>query len=144
HPHPGRRAGLRRGDRPRARSGRRARPARRAHGHARLSPRAARPSAAPAARRRPPPDARLMLDLAAADERLAAADPALPGLRDVLAPLGLVRRLAPGWGVRAARVAYLRYKPGTSLLAGLVLTDDDGVTSFAQALALRAGSAEKL
>lgn len=85
-----------------------------------------------------------MLDLAPADARLAAADPALPGLRDVLAPLGLVRRLAPGWGVRAARVAYLRYKPGTSLLAGLVLTDDDGVTSFAQALALRAGSDEKL
>ncbi|PYG00472.1 Phosphotransferase enzyme family protein [Georgenia satyanarayanai] len=80
----------------------------------------------------------------AADARLAAADPALPGLRDVLAPLGLVRRLAPAWGVRSARVDYLRYKRGTSLLAGLVLTDDDGATSFAQALAVRAGAADKL
>ncbi len=85
-----------------------------------------------------------MLDLAPADARLAAADPALPGLRDVLTPLRLAHRLAPGWGVREARVVYLRYKPGTSLLAGLVLTGHDGVTSFAQALALRPGSGDKL
>ncbi|WP_413452354.1 hypothetical protein AA0Y32_11200 [Georgenia phoenicis] len=78
--------------------------------------------------------------LTPADARLAAADPAVPGLREVLAPLGLVHSL--GWDARAARVEYLRYKPGTSLLAGLILTDDDGATSFAQALALRPGSAK--
>lgn len=85
-----------------------------------------------------------MLDVVSADARLVAADPAVPGLREVLSPLGLVQRLAPGWGVRAARVAYLRYKPGTSLLAGLVLTADDGATSFATALALGRGAPAKL
>ncbi|WP_152188119.1 aminoglycoside phosphotransferase/kinase family protein [Georgenia satyanarayanai] len=85
-----------------------------------------------------------MPGLAPADARLAVSDPALPGLGEVLAPLGLVGRLAPGWGVREARVVYLRYKPGTSLLAALVLTGDDGATSFAQALALRPGAADKL
>ena len=55
-----------------------------------------------------------------ADHRLAAADPALPGLRAVLDPLPLVRRLAPGWGAADAQVRYLRYKPGTSLVAGLL------------------------
>ncbi len=85
-----------------------------------------------------------MLDVVSADARLVAADPAIPGLREVLSPLGLVQRLAPGWDVREARVAYLRYKPGTSLLAGLVLTDDDGAPSFATALAVGPGAPEKL
>jgi len=85
-----------------------------------------------------------VLDVAPADDRLAAADPAVPGLREVLSPLPLVHRLAPGWRVAHARVAYLRYKPGTSLVAGLVLTDDDGATSFAQALALGPGARAKL
>lgn len=85
-----------------------------------------------------------MVDVVPADARLVAADPAIRGLREVLSPLGLVQRLAPGWGVSAARVAYLRYKPGTSLLAGLVLTDDDGATSFAKALALGEGAPAKL
>lgn len=79
-----------------------------------------------------------------ADHRLAAADPALPGLRAVLDPLPLVRRLAPGWGAADAQVRYLRYKPGTSLVAGLLLTHDDGATSFAQALALRPDARDKL
>ncbi|WP_324649833.1 hypothetical protein [Georgenia sp. H159] len=85
-----------------------------------------------------------MIDVASADDRLAATDPLIPGLREVLAPLGLVRRLAPGWGAVDARVTYLRYKPGTSLVAALVLTDDDGGTSFAQALALGRAAPGKL
>lgn len=85
-----------------------------------------------------------MTTVAPADDRLAAADPALPGLRAVLDPLPLARRLAPTWDVADARVTYLRYKPGTSLVAGLVLTDDDGVPSFAQALALRPAARDKL
>src|SRR5699024_3058120 len=89
-------------------------------------------------RRRP------MLDVVSADARLVAADPAVPGMREVLAPLGLVRRLAPGWGIAGARGAYRRYKPGTSLIAGLLLTDDAGATSFAEAVALGQGAPEKL
>ena len=85
-----------------------------------------------------------MIDVASADDRLAAADPAIPGLREVLRPRRLVQRLAPGWGAVDARITYLRYKPGTSLVAGLVLTDDDGATSFAQALALGPAAPDKL
>lgn len=85
-----------------------------------------------------------MLDVVSADTRLVATDPGIPGLRDVLSPLGLVRRLAPAWDVADARVVYLRYKPATSLVAGLRLTAADGATSFVQALALGVGAPEKL
>lgn len=85
-----------------------------------------------------------MIDVASADARLAAADRAIPGLSEVLSPLGLVRRLAPGWGAVDVRVVYLRYKPGTSLIAGIALTDDDGATTFAQALALGPAALDKL
>ncbi|MEE6280603.1 phosphotransferase [Georgenia sp. MJ170] len=85
-----------------------------------------------------------MTAVASADQRLAAADPAVPGLAEVLRPLDLVQRLAPGWGAVAARVTYLRYKPGTSLVAGLVLTADDGATVAAQALALGPAAPDKL
>src|SRR5690606_552698 len=96
------------------------------------------PSRTPMTRRRP------VTAVVPADHRLAAADPALPVLRAVLDPLPLVRRLAPGWGAADAQVRYLRYKPGTSLVAGLLLTHDDGATSFAQALALRPDARDKL
>lgn len=79
-----------------------------------------------------------------ADTRLARADPAVPGIAEVLDPLALVQRLAPGWGAVAARIAYLRYKPGTSLVAGLVLTGDDGATGVAQAFALGPDPEDKL
>lgn len=85
-----------------------------------------------------------MIDVGSADARLVAADPAITGMAEVLAPLGLVQRLAPHWDVVAARVSYLRYKPGTSLVAGLVLTDSAGATSAAQALALGPGAPAKL
>lgn len=85
-----------------------------------------------------------MSPAAPADARLALADLAVPGLAEVLDPLPLVHRLAPDWGVATARVAYLRYKPGTSLVAGLVLTGEDGVPAVAQAFALRSGSEDKL
>src|SRR5690606_17752855 len=92
----------------------------------------------------PTPPRRVMLDVVSADTRLVATDPGIPGLRDVLSPLGLVRRLAPAWDVADARVVYLRYKPATSLVAGLRLTAADGATSFVQALALGVGAPEKL
>ena len=60
-----------------------------------------------------------MPTLAPADDRLAAADPGIPGLADVLAPADLVQSL--GVDVADAEIRYLRYKPGISLVAGLLL-----------------------
>ena len=85
-----------------------------------------------------------MSPVAPADTALSLADPAVPGLSAVLDPLALVQRLAPGWGIAGAQIRYLRYKRGTSLVAGLELTAGDGATSLAQAFALGPGASDKL
>ncbi len=69
-------------------------------------------------------------------------DPGIPGMADVMAPLTFVG--AMGWDALSARVRYLRYKPSTSLVAGLELVDSAGRTSFAQAVAMSAGGHHKL
>ncbi len=66
--------------------------------------------------------------LSPADRNLIAADPTLPGLEMVLDPerlLSLVQREYPG-RVTDLTTTYLRYKPGTSCLAGLQLETDEG------------------
>lgn len=74
--------------------------------------------------------------LSADDRELIEADGALPGLRVVLDAAELTAALrARDPQVRAARAEYLRYKPGTAMVAGLrVLTADGERTALAQAV----------
>ena len=75
-----------------------------------------------------------------AESRLS--DPGIPGISALLDPLGFVREM--GWQAASARIRYVRYKPSTSLVAGLELADEAGGTSFAQAVAMGADGADKL
>lgn len=62
-----------------------------------------------------------------ADAVLAARDPDIPGLRVVLDGDAIACRLADAVpGLLGVEVTYLRYKPATSVVAGLVLTTPDG------------------
>ena len=70
------------------------------------------------------------------------SDPGIPGISALLAPLGFVREM--GWQAASARIRYVRYKPSTSLVAGLELVDEAGVTSFAQAVAMGTDGGDKL
>ncbi|MGC5617561.1 phosphotransferase [Georgenia sp. Z1491] len=83
-----------------------------------------------------------MAVVAPVDARLVAADPAVPGLAEVLCPLELARSL--GWAVADAQIRYVRYKPGTSMVAGLRMRDLEGGTFLAQALAVTEEAAPKL
>src|SRR5690554_1087781 len=59
------------------------------------------------------------------DEHLVAADPALPGLAILLDDAALTRflqRRDPQ--VRSARATYLRYKPGTAVVAAVQVHSD--------------------
>lgn len=79
----------------------------------------------------------------AADEAIAARDPALPGLPLLLdAPqlLAALQTACPNAGITQVHVDYLRYKPGTSCLAGLRVIDAQGMTVHAFARALPAQS----
>ncbi|MFC7405924.1 phosphotransferase [Georgenia alba] len=69
------------------------------------------------------------------DRDLAAADPGLPALAVLLDRDALRRHLTTSWDVVDAEVNYLRYKPGVSMLAGMLLTRPDGrrVPAFAAA-----------
>ncbi|PWC14532.1 phosphotransferase [Brenneria corticis] len=65
-----------------------------------------------------------------ADAKIVSGDPALPGLSlllDAQALLRRIRRLPQLDRTRALAIDYLRYKPATSCVAGLLLTDADGV-----------------
>lgn len=71
--------------------------------------------------------------LSAADEALAARDAALPGLATVLDPSALQAVLAGRFPALAGRTlvpTYLRYKPGTSCLAGFRADGAEGSTWF--------------
>lgn len=83
-----------------------------------------------------------MITVESADAALVAADPAIPGLRDVLDPTGLLER--SGWDVAVAEVRYVRYKPATSIIAGIALTDGSGRVSMAQAFAFGHGGQHKV
>ncbi|EHD22207.1 aminoglycoside phosphotransferase [Brenneria sp. EniD312] len=64
-----------------------------------------------------------------ADAKIVNGDPALPGLSLLLDAQALLRRirLLPQLErTRALAIEYLRYKPATSCVAGLLLTDADG------------------
>jgi aminoglycoside phosphotransferase (APT) family kinase protein len=66
--------------------------------------------------------------LSPADWDLVRRDPGLPALGTVLDPLAMLSRLEPHWpteSLSAANIFYLRYKPGTSCLAGYRLRTDD-------------------
>lgn len=76
------------------------------------------------------------------DAELIAADPGLPGLRDVLQPARLMERV--GWDFYTVEVRYVRYKPGTSVVAGLAVTGAEGEVSMAQAFAYATGRSDKL
>ncbi|MFD1719464.1 phosphotransferase [Georgenia deserti] len=79
------------------------------------------------------------------DRTLAAADPGVPGIATVLDEACLAERLADaGWDVDGARLTYLRYKPGTSLVGGLILRRSDGARIRAFAAAYGEGAPEKL
>jgi hypothetical protein len=68
------------------------------------------------------------------DAALAARDPALPGLGLVLDADGLAAELEgllPDAGIEALRPTYLRYKPGTSCLAGFVAETAGGAIDLA-------------
>lgn len=83
-----------------------------------------------------------MITVESADVAFIAADPAIPGLRDVLDPTALLER--SGWDVAEAEVRYVRYKPATSIVAGIALTDRAGRTSMAQAFAFGDGGRDKV
>ncbi|CAN5321666.1 hypothetical protein BH20ACT5_BH20ACT5_25690 [soil metagenome] len=75
--------------------------------------------------------------LSPADAALVARDPDLPGMALLLEPEELLARV-DGFtvDVRSVRTTYLRYKPGTSLIAGLRLVTTSGpVFGFATAYA---------
>ncbi|GAA4432416.1 hypothetical protein GCM10023169_38110 [Georgenia halophila] len=81
------------------------------------------------------------------DERLAAAEPDLPGVRQILDLEALRDCFRDGWGdaaVEEVRVTYLRYKPGTSLVAGLVVTGRNGARTRAFAAAHRRDTPQKI
>lgn len=74
-----------------------------------------------------------------ADRAIAHAEPDMPGLGAVLDGPGLLELLGdvPGLDLRGSRVTYLRYKPRTSLLAGLVLETGTGpLPAYAAAVPL--------
>lgn len=73
------------------------------------------------------------------DAALVARDPALPGLALLLEPAALFSTLRPlvsdagaGWG-EAARIAYIRYKPGTNCLVAYQIEVDTPTTVYATA-----------
>lgn len=69
-------------------------------------------------------------------------DPAIPGMAQLLTPLRFVRDM--GWEAASARIRYVRYKPSTSLVAGVELVDTAGTKSFAQAVAMGSDGGHKL
>lgn len=83
--------------------------------------------------------------LSPADSDLVRRDSRLPGLATLLAPSALLERLRAQRvpvGL-AARPAYLRYKPGTSCLAGYAI-DLNGRETLAHAVAYPPDAADKL
>ena len=65
--------------------------------------------------------------LSPAERGLVARDPGLPGLGRLLDPgdfLDALRQALPACDVASARLDYLRYKPGTNLLAGYLARID--------------------
>lgn len=86
--------------------------------------------------------------LTAADHDLVRRERHIPGLRMALDADALLEHVASRWPRGAATpthasIGYLRYKPGTSLLAGLTLRRGDGVSN-AFVKACGPGSAAKL
>lgn len=82
------------------------------------------------------------------DTVLVGRDPLIPGMAQLLDPERMRERLAdaagPSWGeVGEVQVDYLRYKPGTSLVAGLVV-HTGAVEHHAYAVAGAAPLREKL
>jgi tRNA A-37 threonylcarbamoyl transferase component Bud32 len=71
--------------------------------------------------------------LSDADTAVVARDPVVPGLAVLLDPDRLaeeLNRLLPGRRPETATITYLRYKPGTSCLAGLRLETPDGTVEL--------------
>src|SRR4051794_14026842 len=92
---------------------------------------------------RPPTRSRPMLSTPDAD--LARREPALPGLATLLDPDAFAEALrgaAPALRPRAARVTYVRYKPGTSCLVGYRV-ESDGSAFLAFATTHRADARDK-
>jgi aminoglycoside phosphotransferase (APT) family kinase protein len=80
------------------------------------------------------------------DACLARRDPALPGLAIVLDPeafVGVLRRTAPDADLEAARITYVKYKPGMDCLVGYRLTVA-GTVVDAYAKACGVNASEKL
>ncbi|MQA03920.1 MAG: hypothetical protein GEV07_14750 [Streptosporangiales bacterium] len=77
--------------------------------------------------------------LTAADRELVTREPAIPGLRVALDPDALLELFLPQWPAgqpqpQSAHVRYVRYKPGTSLLAGVELrTATESARAFVKA-----------
>lgn len=77
------------------------------------------------------------------DQTLVAADLALPALGTVLDDTALTALVQRSWPeARSARVQYIRYKPGTAVLAAVLI--DDGAPHLALAHGVRADAAAKL
>ncbi len=84
--------------------------------------------------------------LSPADLELVRRDPQLPGLATVLDPLAMLAALQERWPGRhfaAPSITYLRYKPGTSCLAGYRIMLDGLPLTFS-ANARRRDAADKL
>jgi len=84
--------------------------------------------------------------LSSSDADLCLRDPALTGLATLLDPEAFVaalRRERPEFEVSAARIGYIRYKPGTSCLVAYQV-EVGGATVDLSAHALRSDEADKL
>lgn len=82
------------------------------------------------------------------DHLLVGRDPDVPGLALALDDAALLGWLDPRWrrepGLAAARVTYLRYKPGTAIIAGLELTTNGGTVLAAAARFVAADGTAKI